>query len=139
MSLYISVVIFVLALWHGLFSLLYTPSNVYNLIIYKFCFILVVVFFAFVNSLDLVVFVVTGEVKILRQGCVFRMLYLDAYCRFVLILGGFLLERCGVCSIGLECVCPVLRDSRLTISCRDLRIRNSPWDSRATRRHRHQP
>lgn len=40
--------------------------------------------FAFVDSLDLVVFVVPGGVKIWRQGCVSRMLYLDAYCRFVL-------------------------------------------------------
>ena len=139
MSLLTSVVILVLALWDGLFSLLYTPSNVSNLTNEKFCLFLVVAFFALVDSLDLVVFVVTGEVKIWRQGCVFRMLYLDAYCRFVLVLGGFLLERCGVCSIGLECVCPVLRGSRLTISCRNFRIRNSPWDSRATRRRQCQP
>jgi len=87
--------------------------------------------FAFVDSLDLEVFVVPGGVKILRQGCVSRMPYLDAYCRFVLILGGFLFGRCGVCSGGMERVCPVLRDSRPTISCRNFGIRNSPWDSRA--------
>jgi len=139
MSLYISVVIFVLALWHELFSLLYTPSNVSNFINEKFCLFLVVAFFALVDSLDLEVFVVAGEVKILRQGRVSRMLYLDAYCRFVLVLGGFLLERCGVCSIRLECVCPVSRDSQLTISCRNFGIRSSPWDSRATRRCRRQP